>query len=230
MPCACDKASSRLLKLSTSRSLTTTFHPPPEPPLSTRSHPILPHIPCLILHLETSMVPLPLLLLAAAWFAPAFAWLHDETLATGPLLDDPSDWAQSKLTDTGLTFELSKPTDTGLTQGEQFGTPIQSKSTEAGLAGRGNPTETPDIGSSGHAGRVHPDPDSTCIITKKKVNTKSGPSSWAYADDDGSMQMCDRFCTINSAAVSEHKISNYNCLKADDTPYYDEEGVEWSGS
>jgi hypothetical protein len=82
-----------------------------------------------------------LLLLAAEWLAPGFAWPHNETVATGPLLDDPSNWPQSKPTDTGLAhgertdppptntvpegftkvgtllIEL-KPTDGGLAQGE----------------------------------------------------------------------------------------------------------------
>jgi hypothetical protein len=144
---------------------------------------------------------LSLLLFAAAWLAPGFAWPHNETVATGPLLDDPSDWLQSKLTDTGLA------------KGEQ------------------SPTPQP-IGGSGHPGRLAPgDSGGRCVFTKRKVNSNSGASSWNYADEDNSLEVCNDWCaTIAASVKAEGDFTNGGCIKPNDTPYFDGLGNEWSGS
>ena len=69
------------------------------------------------------------------------------------------------------------------------------------------------------------------MITKIKVNSNSGASSWDYADDDTSLHECMNWCATGVAAdKADGKLTNQNCDKGDETPYLDHNFKPWSGS
>ena len=184
-----------------------------------------------------------LLLLAAAWLAPGFAWPHNETVATGPLLDDPSDWPQSKQTDTGLAHgELTdlllptstvpegftqvgtllielKPTDGGPVQGERSHKPQPT--------GPPGPPEHPGHPASG----VVEQGDGRCALGMEKKGSANGESFWAIAENEMAQQQCNDWCAAELvAAKAGSRIGSATCSKINSNPFVDHNGVQQSGS